>query len=518
MNFPSSTRTPPSLAFVVTLAAVIHCVSASFHVYTGGMNPDEGFYAIAARAVMHGEVPYRDFGYTQMPLLPYVNGPWLALTGYGLFEQRWLNGIWGALALVLASRWVARRTWPLLGVAFAVTFSLSPAWMYFMHLGKTYAFTSLVVIAATYAFVELSPGWKKRWLLGWLGVLGVGCRLPAAPFFAVLWLTAVCEGEGLRVRSLLSATLGLALAAVLLLLPFYALAPESSVFWTLKIHAAAVPQRARHLAWTDVATLAPIWWAALTAGFAIAVVRRQRPRSSEMVVVLAAFAALASNLIPSGVFEEYGTPFILPLAGAVMCGLARLVASWSPRQKITLVGGLAAIHHVAAPLLTFGVARAGLASHWLPPNVPAFDAELPAHIAEARRVVAALLPLDQPLIGPNIILAAETGHPVPRKLRMGPFSMTRDFSPADADRLHLLTYPELVGYFSRADVPLLAFSTQPLLNFAWSMPTFRNPSVAEREQWREIFRRDFVVAYGESTFWLLARRTALPAVAKPGKN
>ena len=112
MNFPSSTRTPPSLAFVVTLAAVIHCVSASFHVYTGGMNPDEGFYAIAARAVMHGEVPYRDFGYTQMPLLPYVNGPWLALTGYGLFEQRWLNGIWGALALVLASRWVARQTWP----------------------------------------------------------------------------------------------------------------------------------------------------------------------------------------------------------------------------------------------------------------------------------------------------------------------------------------------------------------------------------------------------------------------
>ena len=57
MNFPSSTRPPPSLAFVVTLAAVIHCVSASFHVYTGGMNPDEGFYAIAARAVMHGEVP-----------------------------------------------------------------------------------------------------------------------------------------------------------------------------------------------------------------------------------------------------------------------------------------------------------------------------------------------------------------------------------------------------------------------------------------------------------------------------
>ena len=514
MNLTSRPRPAPAIALVVALAAAVHFASAAFHVYGGGMNPDEGFYAIAARAVMSGEVPYRDFGYTQTPLLPYVNGPWLALTGYGLFEQRWLNGLWGALALAIAGRWVARQTKPLLGVAFVATFSLSPAWMYFVHLGKTYAFTSLVVMAATWAFVELAPGGKKRWLLGWLGVLGVGCRLPAAPFFAVLWLAALAEGGGWRWRDRLSAGLGLTLAAALLLLPFYMLAPENSVFWALKFHTASVPQRAWHLGWIDVATLAPLCWAALVVTVSLAVMQRQLPRSRATVVGLAALAALAANLIPTGVFEEYGTPFLLPLAGAVWCELAPLVSSWSPTYRAVLAGGLIAIHFAAAPLLTLDVTRAGrrgLISRWLPPNAPAFDPELPTHVAEARRIVAALLPPNQPLIGPNLILAAETGRPVPRKLRMGPFAMTMDFSPAEADRHHLLTYPELLGYFSNPDVPLLAFSTQPLLNYAWSMPSFRNPTVAERQPWREIFHRDFLVVYEGSAFWLLARRTALPS-------
>jgi hypothetical protein len=88
------------------LVVGIHLVSACWHVLYGGMNSDEGFYAIAARSVWQGDLPYRDFGHTQMPLLPYINGLMMQFTGFGLFEQRAINGLWGAPSP--ASSWSRR--------------------------------------------------------------------------------------------------------------------------------------------------------------------------------------------------------------------------------------------------------------------------------------------------------------------------------------------------------------------------------------------------------------------------
>ena len=108
-------------AGVLLVVGGLHLVSACWHVLYSGMNSDEGFYAVAARSVWQGDVPYRDFGHTQMPLLPYINGLMMQLTGFGLFEQRAINGLWGALTLALAAIWLSRRTnvyWALGLVAF----------------------------------------------------------------------------------------------------------------------------------------------------------------------------------------------------------------------------------------------------------------------------------------------------------------------------------------------------------------------------------------------------------------
>ena len=50
-------------AFVVLGAAAV---------WMGGLNQDEGWYLYAANLVAEGKVPYRDFFYTQGPLLPFV--------------------------------------------------------------------------------------------------------------------------------------------------------------------------------------------------------------------------------------------------------------------------------------------------------------------------------------------------------------------------------------------------------------------------------------------------------------
>jgi 4-amino-4-deoxy-L-arabinose transferase-like glycosyltransferase len=65
----------------------------------GVINADEGFYAIAARSVSEGKIPYRDFAYTQMPFLPYLNGLWMEIFGFGLLQQRLINASWSLLGL-----------------------------------------------------------------------------------------------------------------------------------------------------------------------------------------------------------------------------------------------------------------------------------------------------------------------------------------------------------------------------------------------------------------------------------
>src|SRR5207245_9405636 len=43
---------------------------------------DEGTYLLVSRLVAEGQLPYHDFFYRQMFLLPYVYGAWMQLVGY----------------------------------------------------------------------------------------------------------------------------------------------------------------------------------------------------------------------------------------------------------------------------------------------------------------------------------------------------------------------------------------------------------------------------------------------------
>jgi hypothetical protein len=504
----------PSLFRIACLALpLVHLFSAAFHVYCGAMNADEGFYAIAARSVMEGDLPYRDFGYTQLPLVPYINGPVLSVIGYGLFEQRWLNGLWGVLALGFLLHWVGRRaSWPV-ALAAVASFTLSPAWMHYIHLGKTYAVTSLVVAAAAWVFVTRPGGWRKQCLLGVLGVIGVGSRLPSAPFFAVLWLAAFWHDGPPRGRTLWAGLLGVGLPTLALFGPFYLLAPAASHFWMFDFHALSVPFRTWPTEPEHVAGAAPVWWAALAILLVAIAVRRQLPVSRDSVVVVAAIAALLPNLLPRGVYVEYAIPFLVPLAGGVAVELHRLAITWSTRGKLALVTALAAAHLAVIPVFALASGRASdLASWnaWLPANIPPYELDLRTRLTRAVGLVRQLVPPNQPLLGPNIILAAETGRAVPRAARMGPFSTTAEYDAATARRLNLLTYPEIHAWLADPQVTLLAFFTTPRVNYAWSVPSFKLQPREEAEQWLGVLRRDFVIVQQDPNFLLVARPGALP--------
>ena len=75
----------------IALSAFAFAVLAFAAVWLGGLNQDEGWYLYAAGLVGEGRMPYRDFFYTQGPLMPCV---------YSAFSWTWrVGGLLGARIL-----------------------------------------------------------------------------------------------------------------------------------------------------------------------------------------------------------------------------------------------------------------------------------------------------------------------------------------------------------------------------------------------------------------------------------
>jgi 4-amino-4-deoxy-L-arabinose transferase-like glycosyltransferase len=503
-----------TLFWCAALAVALGYVAfAAFHVACGAMNVDEGFYAAAARAVWQGEVPYRDFGFTQPPLVPYADAPLLRAIGFGLFQQRAVNGLWGALAILLGAIVVARRAGGGWAVLFAAVFALSPPWLYFTNLGKTYGFTALVATAAAAVFLEAKPGAKKAVALSFLGVIGVGCRLPAAPFFGVLWLAALGDGSRPTVRGIAIALGSLLLFTAALLLPFYLLAPEQSLFWTVDFHRISVPKKDWSVAWDVAAALAPAVWLLLLAAAGFALVARRRWPFRETALAVASLLALAANLLPRGVYEEYGVPFLPPLALAALLLLVPATGGWPRGRRALCASALLALPFLLTPALDWrhlSESQRTFPSYWLTPNVRPYNFALRDHLRQAKEALRRVLPPGEPFVGSCILLAVETDHPIPRRFRMGAFTMTNDYSPARADRLHLMTYTEFEENLRDIDLPALGLHADPLFNFAWSVPSFDPPNPALYREWTGLLGRYFTPVYQDADFVVLARPFNLP--------
>jgi hypothetical protein len=506
-----SRRTPlkknSALIFGIIGAAGIYLASAWWHVLHGALNPDEGFYAVATRAVAQGEVPYRDFGFTQPPLVLYANSLPLLATGFGLFQQRFINGLWAAAALILAAVWLARNTRPAWGVALVGFTALSSPWMYFTHLGKTYGFTCLLVMLGAWMFLNMKQGRSRNFALGFLAAVGIATRLPAAPYFGVLMLLACWPARPFLLGNAGISLAGLGLGLGVIALPFWLAAPDAVQFWVFAFHQISVPLKTWHLRWQEIITLAPAAWLLGLAGIAV-VLRQRQPEDRRTGVFAAAWISLAANLLPGGVYEEYAVPFLLPL---VVTGAALLHDKYKqlgPGYGFGLIIVLASTQTLAAPFLFRDVLpqRQGTLSMWLPYNAPAYNQALPDQLATARLIVAEAAVANASFVGSNLILAAETGLPVPAELRMGPFAATNDIPSEQAAKLHLATFTQLDHWFTSPQTGVIAFFPNSRLNYNWSMPSFDLVSDELRIARHARILRLYDVRFAEGDFVLLVRK------------
>ena len=225
---------------LIALVAIILCGA---NLYLGDLNQDEGWYLYAARSVSEGRLPYRDFAFTQAPLLPLVYSA-LWPQKYGVAGGRLVTALLGlgsaiavaALAWRLAGK---NRRWPaaLLVLCFV---SINSYQSYFTTIVKTYSLCAFCLAIGFLFLTWLNTRWGRLSVF----IAGLFLALAAATRISVIIaLPVVFVGLlfARRFDKAVTLAVGAGLVGVGIMLPLFLASPDSFIFALWSFHTARQP-------------------------------------------------------------------------------------------------------------------------------------------------------------------------------------------------------------------------------------------------------------------------------------
>lgn len=149
------------------------------------IDADEGFYLLASRLVFLHKIPYVDVFYTQMPLLPYVYGPWMHF-----FGESWLTGralsacLTSTLGMLLYAHICTQTGKWAAGVIAVLLFSSTTLIFAWLPIVKTFALSG-VLLFACYMVASHFSTVSSKWSFGLSGFL-LGLSIETRLYFAAL--------------------------------------------------------------------------------------------------------------------------------------------------------------------------------------------------------------------------------------------------------------------------------------------------------------------------------------------
>ena len=417
------------------LAAVAFVVLGAASVWMGGLNQDEGWYLYAANLVAEGRVPYRDFFYTQGPLLPIVYSAFAWVWhAWGLLGARIFTLLLGAASVLFAAA-LARRLAPQerRNEAALIAFLLLGSnlyHVYYLAIPKTYALASLFVATGFYL---LSVAWSGARGVNRLAAVGAGLCLAFASgtrisLGALLATTGLCLLVARQWRTLAAFCVG---GFVGLALVYGPCLLDSRTFAGLmaaqRYHAArggfdpvwTVGSLSRLVRWYLPTFLAVGLW--LFSGRR-ASAEDDSARHILRALVVGFVAVFAIQMLAPFPYEDYQVPIMGLLATFGAVRLVGLCESPLLRRFAALLAlGAAFACSFGSPLLEKWSTN-GQDRFW---SVKKTSYEL----QQLRRVAAEIENLDpggDDLLTQDLYLAIETRRKVPEGLEMGPFAMLTD--------------------------------------------------------------------------------------------
>lgn len=230
---------------LVAGACFLAIVLYAANLYFGDLNHDEGWYLYAARQVSRGLLPYRDFHFSQPPLVPFIYAFLRPLWGAGgIVGGRLLTAFFGLFSALLAA-WLAWRLVPA-SVKFhaALTcfmlISGNIYQSYFTTIVKTYSLTALFLCGGFLAlsFVhERKHAWWAALFSGLFLACAAGTRISTGITLPIVGCYLIWQRKHIG-HAWSWFMFGLAGAAALagIFLPWFILAPEGFIFG-LSLHA-----------------------------------------------------------------------------------------------------------------------------------------------------------------------------------------------------------------------------------------------------------------------------------------
>lgn len=416
------------------LALGAFAVLGTAAVWMGGLNQDEGWYLYAAQLVSEGQMPYRDFFYTQGPLLPLVYSAFAWVwQGFGLLGGRVLTLLIGtaglAFAVALARRLVSEDRRTAAGLLTFLLLGSNLYHLYYLAIPKTYALASLFVLMGVFL---LSVAVRDRLWMASVAALSLafaagarvslGALLPVVGLLLLVerrWKTLgwFCAGGFLGLALVYGPFLldGRALSGLVAAQRYHAARGGFDVVWT-------VGSFSRLVRWyLPVFVLLGMWL------FGGRLTAQDSGRQTSVTLVLRALsfgflAVFAVQMLAPFPYEDYQVPVMGLLA--VFVAVETVAAASDVRRlwlRTLLVLGMTWAGSFGSPLLEKWSTN-GQDRFW---SLKKPKSEL-AQLREVAAEVEALDPGGTDILTQDLYLAIETGRHVPKGLEMGPFAMLSD--------------------------------------------------------------------------------------------
>jgi len=475
--------------FSIYIAASAAMVLAVCSLVLGPLNQDEGWYLLAGLNTADGMMPYRDYMFTQGPVMAAV---------YALFSPLWSPfGVLGGRVFTLTLSILSLVLWCVVArrlggrnAAF-VTFcllALNPVYSYFTAIPKTYALSGLFIASA---FYDLTSQRRFRYETAALALaLAAGTRLSLGILLPVvgLWLIFAVH----RFAWLRFGVAGI-LTLAIIYTPFLIICPEQFVY-----------SQTYHAAREGGGLFS---WLVLRGGFVSRLLQGYFPvfalllfglykqlntlntlkqngnkfnvfnlfdclKSPAALLAVSFLAVTALHFLTPFPYDDYQTP-IMPLAAVIITAL--MYRHGSSRVCTTI---LSLAFLLSSPMImNWMVIRQD--RFWFDmkekPDIIVLR-ETGKLLRNAAAAGGRLSPAADSLISPppvllltqDAYLAVEARMRVPRGLEMGPFSYFPDLSDDDARKFNVHNTNTLRELVENSNAPFAAFSGYA---FAISCPT-----------------------------------------------